>query len=86
MFQPLSQAIEARGEKTWDESDTRHFIQRWLREHVGVSHIYCEKFQGGVAHVRVLSPAVRQTVQLVAYDLQHTLKEVGGVQLKEVRV
>lgn len=85
MLQPLSKLLSSR-KPEWDESDTRHFIQTWLRERTKTGQLYCERFGDGVAVIRAASPAVRMAAKLAEYDLQQALKHAQGQELKEVRV
>ncbi|MEK7556902.1 MAG: hypothetical protein AAB538_02910 [Patescibacteria group bacterium] len=79
MLQPLSNFLhEKKGQRAWDESDARHFIQKWLRETTHTQHVYCERFGQGVATVRAASAAVRQEVALSEADLKKAFRKAGG--------
>ena len=86
MLQPLSQIVQNARPRTWDESDTRHFIQAWLRGEMHTEKMYCVSFSAGVATVQASSPAMRQAVKLLEYDLREALQKNNGPELKEVKV
>lgn len=86
MLQPLSQIVQDKRPRTWDESDARHFIQEWLRGQTHTEKIYCVSFSGGVATLQAASPAMRQAVKLLEYDLCEALEKSGGPELREVKV
>lgn len=87
-MQPLSSLIKGkRGAITdWDDSDTRFFIQRWLRDKTKTGKLNCESFKGGQAVIKAESPAVRMMVKLWEYDLEQELTKAGGPKLKDITV
>jgi len=86
VFQPLSKSLNLKRKIAWDEVDTRHFIQAWLRDKTKTNNLHCESLKRGIATVRAESPAVRMMVKLLEYDLQQELKEQDGPKLKDIRV
>lgn len=85
MLQPISHLFNEK-KFVWDKTDTRHFVQAWLRERLKTEELYCEQVAGGQATIRAESPADRMMVLVLEYDLNQALKEAGGEPLKKLKV
>lgn len=85
MFQPIKSVFD-RPPRTWDTSDVKHFIQEYLRHQLHSDSVYCDSVRGETAQVRAATPAERQEVLLLQYDLvkelaQHTDYHLTSLEL-----
>lgn len=85
MFHPL-QSLFGRRALKWEESDIRHYIQRYLQERLHSEDVYCEQAKEGVAIVRVGSATAQQEVTLWEFDLARDLKNQTGFSLQRLTV
>lgn len=85
MFQPLH-TLFSRETFAWQEGDLRHLIQDFLRRQVRSDALYCDQVKGGVATVRVASPALQQTATLLEFDLGKEMAEKANYTLTKLRV
>jgi len=84
MFEPISTVFSTTPEK-WDKTDARHFVQEYLRHELKVTEaIYCDSVQGDTAYVRATTPALRQAVLLLEYDVVLELAKHSDFKLKRV--
>lgn len=85
MFHPLS-SLFGHDKLPWEEADLCYFIQRWLRNRIGSEEINCEHIRGGVASIRVATPALQQAAYLLEYDLGQALQQETQQELAGLRV
>jgi hypothetical protein len=86
MLQPIGKFFKNRAAVALDEVDRRHFIERYLRDKIGTSALFCDRASQGRIIVRAASPPVRQEVYLLEYDLAKELKREVSFDLKELTV
>ncbi len=85
MFQPLHNFFH-KELLPWDESDLKYAVQSWLREQTGSDQILCQSVQKGQIAIRVISPALRQEVGVLEYDLRKMLQDKYQYELTSVVV
>lgn len=84
MTESLGNLLRRKRTWEWDEVDVRHFVQNWLRQETHTQELYCERVREGKVYVRAVSPAVRQAVRLLEYDLRLVLREQADFTLEEL--
>lgn len=85
MFHPL-QSLFKRRTFTWEESDVRHYVQRYLQERLHTEEVYCERAREGVVVVRVGSATARQAVVLLEFELGRDLTQHTAFMMERLLV
>jgi hypothetical protein len=86
MFKALGSLFAAEGEKTFTEEDMKYDIQAYVQGELKTDRVVCQALRRGQLEIRVGTPALKQLVQLLEYDIQQRLQECYQYELKRLRI
>lgn len=86
MLQPIGELFSQRKEATWQASDIRLAIERFLQQELRSDNVYCVAVKGGHATIRVGSPTLYQEARLRQWDVAQALAEEIGYTLERFTI
>lgn len=84
-FHPLNQLFEKKS-FSWDESDIKYFIQRFLSAKLSGANVVCEGVLDGRVTIRVNSPALKQEVLMAEHNLCSEVEKQTGYKISHLTV
>jgi hypothetical protein len=85
-LRPISELFKRTDAVALDETDIRHFVERYLRERLTTAALFCEGATKGRVIVRAPGALVRQEIFLLEWDLAQVLREQAQFSLRELVV
>jgi hypothetical protein len=83
---PISHLFGRTSKVVLDETDVRHFVERYLAQQVGSGTVVCEEARDGRIVVRAREALVRQEIGLLEWDLRQALEREADFTLRELTV